>query len=259
MASYDQLVPQIGYFMSRHCLPNWRINESVIPFIDLTYIFEGKATYIIDGISYDVEKGDLVCIPKYSTRASVTDPDDLMSNYAINFQLCNYQGEDVELPFPPVTRIGINDELISLYHELNLAWLHKNPGYQINVHATFLQLIHRYFTKIYYKNQSNPIDPRIQKVMEYIDEHFSASIQLEDLADLLDLNSVYFGTLFKKNTGLSVKKYINKIRVNNAENLIVSGEFTMHEVAQKCGFQDVFYFSRVYKNIKGHPPSKAIK
>jgi len=49
------------------------------------------------------------------------------------------------------------------------------------------------------------------------------------------------------------------IRVNNAEMLLSTGEFSVTEVAERCGFRDVSYFSNVFKSMKGYPPSNVYK
>jgi len=258
MIEYEEMVPRMGYFISRSCMPNWAIGETMIDFIDLTYIIEGKATYIIDGQPYDVEKGDLLCIPKNSRRAAITDSCNLMVNFAANFQFYDLKGEDAKLPFPVVSKVGVQDELISLYKELSIEWLRKSPGYKIKVQAIFLSILHRYFTMIYYKSYSDPVDSRIQKALNYIHDHYLNPITLDDLAILTGLNPIYFGNLFKKYMGVSVKRYINQVRINQSENMLLTGEFLVREVALKCGFEDMFYFSKVFKEVKGFSPSKII-
>ena len=123
MIDYDEIIPQLGYFIKRHCTPSWAIDEAVIDFVDLTYIIEGSARYSINGKLYEVEKGDLICIPKNHRRQSVCNPNNLMASYAANFQVCNLVGEDASLPFPLVSKIGIRSELLSWYQELNAEWL----------------------------------------------------------------------------------------------------------------------------------------
>jgi YesN/AraC family two-component response regulator len=73
------------------------------------------------------------------------------------------------------------------------------------------------------------------------------------------LNPVYFGAYFKKKTGYTVNQYINNVRVNIAKKILLSGEYTVGEVANRCGFQDMFYFSKVFKQIEGVPPSHFVK
>jgi YesN/AraC family two-component response regulator len=78
---------------------------------------------------------------------------------------------------------------------------------------------------------------------------------LEDVAEILNLNPVYTGSYFKKRTGYSIKQYINHVRINQAKNLLASGDYTVTEVAQMCGYHDIFYFSKVFKQIEGVSPS----
>jgi AraC-like DNA-binding protein len=256
--NYDEVIPRIGYLICRHCTANWGLNDISTDFIDLTYIFRGKATYIIDNIIYDVREGDLLCIPKGSMRYAVSDKQNLMSCYAVNIQLYNQDGQVTSLPFPILSRIGISEDLLSLYQELTIDWLEKIAGYRMKTQGTFLTILHHYLSLLYYKNSFETIDLRIRRAIHFIAGNFSSHIEVIDLADMVGLNPVYFGSLFRKSTGFSVKTYINRIRINNAENLLSSGEFSVQDVAYKCGFEDIFYFSKVFKSIKGYSPSKTI-
>jgi AraC-like DNA-binding protein len=67
---------------------------------------------------------------------------------------------------------------------------------------------------------------------------------------------MYFGNLFKQQVGMSFRQYLTSIRLNQAENLLLSGEYRVGEVADLCGFSDAFYFSKVYRKEKGISPSK---
>ena len=77
------------------------------------------------------------------------------------------------------------------------------------------------------------------------------------LAEDVGLHPVYLGRLFKQQTGVSYKTFLNTVRVNNAEAMLTAGGFTVGEVAERCGFRDISYFSNVFKAHKGYPPSAA--
>lgn len=83
--------------------------------------------------------------------------------------------------------------------------------------------------------------------MEYVAVHYNQSLKLSDAARIVDLSPVYFGNLFKQQTGMSFRQYITTIRLNQAENMLLNGENTVGEVAELCGFSDAFYFSKVYR------------
>ncbi|MBE6023819.1 MAG: helix-turn-helix transcriptional regulator [Cellulosilyticum sp.] len=254
--NYDYVFPDIGYFISRQCTADWIIEESVTNFIDITYVYEGEADYTINGIAYHVSKGDLLCIPKNSVRFATTNPKNPMKCYPINFQLYDPDHNEIILPFPLISHIGIIDILLYHYRELNTLWIEKKPGYILASRAIFSSILYRLLSLLYYKNDHTFLDFRIKKAIDYIAEHYVDKISVDDLASLVDLNPVYFGTLFKESMGCSVKKYINTLKINHAENLLLSGEFTVGEAAFKCGFDDIFYFSKLFKAMKGYPPSQ---
>jgi len=255
---YNGIVPQMDYLIYRYCTPNWIIIDSVIDFIDLTYIFDGEATYTINGVSYKAKKGDLICIPKNSLRHAETNPANPMNAIACNFSLYDLKGREVSLPFPILSKIDISNDLMPLYQELNIEWMRRNPGYPMIVRSIFLKILHRYFSILYYKDPLNDVAPYIKKAISFICDNYKTNIQVSDLASVVGLSPSYLGTLFKTSTGFSVKEYLNQLRIDTAENMLLSGEFSVKETACRCGFEDRYYFSKVFKKIKGYPPSKVI-
>ncbi len=256
--NYAEINPQIDLFINRHSTSTWIIEDAITDFIDLTYIFYGKAFYTINGINYEVSEGDLLCVPFGNRRSATTDPDNLMISYALNIQLYDLKGMNVDLPFPLISHIGKYEELLILYKELNFEWLKKGEGYELKARAILLMILHYYFKLLYFKNNNINIDMRIQKAVNHVLSNLEKQIEVEELASLSGLTTAYFGTLFKKYVGLSVKEYINRMKVNNAENILLSGEFTVQEAAFKCGFDDIFYFSKLFKKIKGFSPSRIL-
>lgn len=255
-ANYDNLILDIGYFISRQCAADWSIEDSITNFIDITYIYSGEAYYTIDDKNYYVSKGDVLCIPKHSRRSALTNPNNPMACYPINFQAYDFNKNEITLPFPLISNIGIIDPLLHLYKELNMAWTEKKAGYTLYSQSIFMSILYRLFCLLYYHNDQTFIDSRIQKVIRFISHHYTEKLTVDDLARQVCLNPVYLGILFKENTGLSVKKYINQIKINHAENLLLSGEFTITEIALRCGFEDIYYFSKLFKSMRGYPPSQ---
>ncbi|RTE11468.1 AraC family transcriptional regulator [Paenibacillus whitsoniae] len=253
-----EINPQIELFINRHSTPSWIIEDATTDFIDLTYILKGRAYYAINGTTYEVNQGDLICIPKGSRRSATTDPKNLMTSYALNLHLYDLKGQDVHLPFPLITHIGEPKELNLLYNQLKLEWLRQNKGHKLKARALLLLILHYYFKFLYDKSNNGSIDNRIQKAIRYILSNLQSQIEVEELASIAGLTSAYFGTLFKKYMGASVKEYINRMKINNAENILLSGEFSVQEAAYKCGFEDIYYFSKLFKKIKGFPPSRIL-
>lgn len=92
---------------------------------------------------------------------------------------------------------------------------------------------------------------------EYVDAHFcEEDLSVEHLAKQFYVSPVYFGQLFKKKWGVSLSEYVNRKKVDFAEQLLLEGERSITEVAQMVGIPDYFYFSKLYKRFKGISPGK---
>jgi AraC-like DNA-binding protein len=115
------------------------------------------------------------------------------------------------------------------------------------VRSIFLKILHKYFSLLYYKDPLNDVSPYVKKAIRFICDNYKTNIEVSDLASTIGLNPSYFGTLFKTATGLPVKEYINRVRIDTAENMLSSGEFSIKETANRCGFEDSFYFRRYIK------------
>ena len=78
------------------------------------------------------------------------------------------------------------------------------------------------------------------------------------MANLVGLNTVYFGELFSRETGMTVHNYLIQTRVLQAVNMLHSGKYKVREAAEAVGFFDVYHFSKHFKRIMGFTPSKCI-
>ncbi len=78
-----------------------------------------------------------------------------------------------------------------------------------------------------------------------------------DYAKLCDMSEVCFRRYFKEFTGKSPIEYRNDTRLNNAKILLQSGQYTVSEVAEACGFSNLSFFTRLYKRKYGHTPKRA--
>lgn len=94
----------------------------------------------------------------------------------------------------------------------------------------------------------------VQNCVNYIDKHYGDNISLRDLADELDINNAYLSRIFKKEVGLSVTDYINKVRVEQAKSLIQQSHKKMYEIAELTGFNSTQRFFAIFKKFVGQSP-----
>lgn len=256
----DGLVPVLLYFVDRVCLPEWRIRRQTIDFHNLSWLLSGSATFWLDGAPHEARAGDLVYLPPGSTRHATTDPDDLMHCYACDFRCQSVGGTALDrLPLPTVSRIGLPDGLLELYKRLNRSWLEKRPGHGLEIRGLFSVILHSAVSASLASGRDEEAARRLAVVQDFIFRHYAEAIPLEKLAALVRLNPRYFGNWFSEKTGMTVKEYVNRIRIRKATDLLATGGFNVAEAAYKTGFSDVFYFSKIFKRIAGHPPSDLLR
>ena len=90
----------------------------------------------------------------------------------------------------------------------------------------------------------------------YMEEFFYRPLAAADIAEAAGVSPSYLRLLFKQSVGESPMRCLNRIRIERAKTMLSSGMFRVDEIATACGFRNVYYFSRVFKEITGSTPGK---
>lgn len=99
----------------------------------------------------------------------------------------------------------------------------------------------------------------VQKFMEvcnYINEHCTEEVTVDELAAIAGFSKFHFARLFKQFTNVSYYDYLTRKRIEHAESLLIDPDISITEVAMQSGFNSLSTFNRVFKNIKHCTPSE---
>ena len=117
------------------------------------------------------------------------------------------------------------------------------------------EMVHKYCLLV--KNHSmKGYSLLVRKVLTMIDADLTADLSLRAQAELLNVNSSYLSTLFKKETGATLTEYVNKKRVEHAIFLLNTTNLQIQSIAQHCGIPDVNYFTKTFKKYIGKTPKE---
>lgn len=98
---------------------------------------------------------------------------------------------------------------------------------------------------------------RFDAALEYIGNNYAdPSLSINKIAGLFFYNEKYFSALFRKRTGEKFTDYLNKLRIEHALRLVQAGEGSIGVLAEASGFNDPFYFSKVFKRFIGQTPTE---
>ena len=95
----------------------------------------------------------------------------------------------------------------------------------------------------------------VKRCIQYMEDNYMRKITLAELAQLVHMTPNYFCNYFKKQTGLTPFTQLNNIRVRRASKMLRQTEKSVVDIAESCGFENVSFFIRKFKEIRGCTPS----
>ena len=101
--------------------------------------------------------------------------------------------------------------------------------------------------------------PIINKVLQILEKEYQNELQLEDMAQRMNVTPEYLSSLFMKELGIKYTTYRAQIRIDVAKRLLQEGKLKIYEVAEESGFPDVKYFTKVFKKYTGTSPGEYVR
>lgn len=95
---------------------------------------------------------------------------------------------------------------------------------------------------------------KMRKVHDYVMTHFKSRISLEEMAGMLNMTTSSFCRYFKPRANKTFSHFVNEVRIGHARKLLLSGDFTIAQVAYKCGYSTLSHFNRQFKLITKKTP-----
>ena len=230
---------------------------------EMEYYTESKGFMIIENKKYPIKKGDIV----------LRRPGELVQGilpyncYLIAFDLLDNTNKDSKVyninnpqPFqnnyineilnaiPPVFTPKVPEKYLHLFENIFNEFLKQSEIYQVISKSNILKILSLIYQEV--KETSVPFCPhynKIKKIIDFIENNYTKKITLETLSQIADLSPAHFHKSFKKALNITPNEYIIKYRLDRAKELIVMTELPINQIALKCGFDNIPYFSDSFK------------
>lgn len=244
-------------------------------FYELYFHVQGKASYIINNKIYNLQTGDIVLIDKQQLhRAIIEDMTEKYVRYVIWMtrdcvSSLQSAGIDFIILFESprkkdVIRLpeSLWQDMLASLQKLHREDSHPEEGSAFLVNAylhEILILLNRYSAREYVVHENSiKNDTLVQKVMEYIDQHYSEPLSLDEIAQQFFLSKFYLMRKFKKHTGLTLMDYCRKKRLMKARELLLRN-VAVSDVYKLCGFEDYSNFLKAFRSVYKMPPREYCK
>lgn len=261
---YQYIIPYFTHVVERICTPAWHIKKCVYRQHNIILVYDGMALFGCNGKEYTAGRGDLVYFKPGDTRYGITYPENLMKCFAVDFDyICPIYGEgkweleNVKLPFNTLEKINdsyLFSRLVDLFGEITRTWISSKYNRMLRCRNIFMEMLNLLVMWKEYTDFNYDRVRKVEKTINYMTKNYNKRISLRELADVANLSTSYFGSIFKEVTGKSPIEYLLDIRINRAKELLNEG-MSVSETAIRTGFSDVYYFSKCFKNHEGINPT----
>lgn len=95
----------------------------------------------------------------------------------------------------------------------------------------------------------------VDKAMRYIHDNYTKDLNRDEVAASVFLTPDYLAKVFKQETGLTMKEYLNDYRIKAAKLMLIESRLSIGQIAMETGYETISYFSTVFKKLTGETPN----
>lgn len=241
--------------------------------VEIIMPYENEYTVVVDGQSHTFHEGDIwitspgtlheLIAPAYGERMI------LLFDYGL---ICNVQSMDSLLhilhPYALITQQEypeLNKKLRFYLEEISREYENQMPFTEACIYSLMIRFFVTLgrtsfnatsrFPGITSSKQHEYIE-KFMMVCNYITDHCTENIDVNQLADLAGFSRFHFARLFKQFTNMSCYEYLTQQRIAQAERLLIEPNISITEVAMRSGFNSLSTFNRIFKAAKNCTPSE---
>lgn len=278
MPSFDFALLNQGYKLHH---ADWNFGPICSGFSRIYWVDKGCASVIINGRQHGLTPGHLYLIPTLLTHYDRNDTD--FGHYYVHFldrtkKILEYY-ERYALPFQ-VDAVHADHAIIHRLMELcpSVSLTNSQPsaydtsittleatrryqsqplGIRMEVSSLLQQLLSRFF--VHARQRHKVDDERIAHTLYVIEKNLSDVPDLDHLAADVSLCKHSFIRLFKRQMGTTPTDYVIRQRIHRAQMQFIDGENSVKRVALSLGYDNISYFSRLFKKVTDVSPKEFIR
>lgn len=229
---------------------------------ELLFVIRGSGFVKIDDAVISAEAGCVIAINSNKIHhISTTEPEISYYCLIIDKNFCDQYGFHVEDSYiqEKIIDPSLFESLYRIVREMN----EKKPYYKTAVMGEVLQILLRLFRSYLVEDvaenmQGKNID-MVKNSITFIKKHCTENISVSDISDYIGYSKYYFCRTFKQVTGSTVNTYLNSLKMQQAYAFLKKDGLSVNETAVRCGFNDISYFTKIFKKYMHMLPSQVQK
>lgn len=248
-------------------------------FIEILYCTEGNVVITIENIEYVLQSGDILLIGPNVVHKSLkkTQSTGIMYNVVFdptiihNVNYCSLENKCINsflkylsnFNYHYIKECAASYEMGEILKKMKQCYYSYKDYNCIYIRAYLLELIGKLCEYKYFEIETSSISKEISKAINdtirYMQTHYNEKIVLADMAKRANLSYYYYSKLFRIVTGKTFSDFLASVRIFNAEKLMIDGEYSLQEIADKVGLYPQSTFNHTYKRLRGFSPNEFLK
>lgn len=224
----------------------------------MIYCTEGRGSLTVGPRQGFLKAGQLLLLPRGLAHAYCADDADPWTIYWVHFEGPGAADFFRNLPVDPdypVVSVGQNAKLVADFDTLLQV---RQSGYQLRPYlhaANQLRQILSYLALLRGDGgRRGGFD--LERVHSYMQAHIHEPLSLDHLAEQLSLSKYHFAKRYKEATGTSAINHFINLKIERACQLLDIGHQSVSEISYALGYDDAYYFSRIFKKVMGLSPTE---
>jgi len=268
---YDNPLLSVRIFQT-HREQNTRTEWHYHKQLELLLILNGKLNLYVDEESMQLCKDDVVILGASELHRDYCS--EALEYIVVQFDLEHFFDQssisymryfsETDAPLSKANYIfkehpHIKDEVARCIRSILEEATTKKAGYEIAVSILIKQIL-----LMLLRNDSQniiteqePFDKiRLKPVLDYVEQHLTDRIQVEEVCSIANMSYYYFVKFFKKTIGLSFTEYVNYRKVKRAERLLLTKDLSITEIGEKIGMPNMAHFYKMFKKYNDCSPKQ---
>lgn len=240
----------------QECPPEYSFGPAVRDFWLLHFVISGKGIFTKENVEYSVKENEIFVIRPYETARYKADKNEPWSYIWIGFstecevpEVLNSENV-IEAPY-------LKETFESAYMDEFFTETSTDGAYEHFLCGKIWEI----FGKLIQLGEKTPsaYESYVRPAIGMMVSEYQSALTVGDIAKRLHISYGYFSDIFHKETGMTPKKYLNKLRLDKAKLLLTLRGFSITLTASAVGYPDVFAFSRAFKKYVGCSPTEYVK
>lgn len=251
--------------------PRFRFSGERHNFYEFYYVAENDMLITVNGEKFLLDAGEFICVPPMYWHA-MEPHENYATGIVVSFDATGYTKEIFKGKLSPFEKQLLSN-VLNIYaknctqSEFRLKMLsnkiadeEKDYGYEqalrINIEFLMLNILQEHIKNEKKKSQpTKTYNVLAQNTLSYLEQHFKENPSLQQIADSLNYSVPHICRIFKQNYNESIVNYITKLKIDEALRLIEENRMSFREISDSLNFDNVAYFTRIFKRQTGMTPS----